>query len=112
MPYKFIIVKPDGKISCETHNKLPDWKELQKYVEGPFQVCPYFSSVTLDGTKYSRGTAYCHEEGKLKGLPFNPLASAMWLKACPKGDPNRMVLVGTVLFVVKVKEVEEHAKAS
>jgi hypothetical protein len=35
----------------------------------------------------------------------------MWMKACPKGDPERMQIAGTILFVVKIKE-EVDAKAS
>lgn len=103
MPYKFIIISPDGKIVCETHKKLPDWRELQKYVGGLFQIIPYFSSMELDGTKYNRGTAYCNEEGWLKDMDFNPLATAMWMKACPKGDPERMHIAGPLLFIVKEK---------
>jgi len=103
MPYKYITIAPDGKLSCETHKKPPDWKEIQKYVEGPFQMVPYFSTLEFDGTKYNRGTAYCNEEGWIKGLVFNPLASACWLKACPKGDPKRMQIAGTLLFVAKEK---------
>ena len=80
MPYKFITVAPDGQIACETHKKLPEWREIQKYVGGPFQIVPYFSSMELDGTKYNRGTAYCNEEGWIKGLQHNLLASAMWMK--------------------------------
>jgi hypothetical protein len=103
MPYKYIVIEPDGKLSCETHKKLPDWKEIQKYVGGSFQLVPYFSSLQYDGTKYNRGTAYCNENGYVENLPLNPIASACWLKACPKGDPNRMLILGNLLFVVKEK---------
>ena len=103
MPYKYITIAPDGKLTCETHKKLPDWKEIQKYVGGSFQLVPYFSSLEYDGTKYNRGTAYCNEEGWVRGLQPNYLASACWMKACPKGDPNRMKIAGTLLFVVKEK---------
>jgi hypothetical protein len=103
MPYKYIILEPNGKITCETHKKLPDWKELQKYVDGLFQIIPYFSSMELDGVKYNRGTAYCNEEGWINGLPHNPLATILWQKACPKGDPERMQIAGNLLFIVKEK---------
>jgi hypothetical protein len=109
MPYKYIIIQPDGTLSCETHKKAPDWKEIQKYVGGTFQLVPYFSSMEYDGTKYNRGTAYCNENGYTEGLLPNLLASACWLKACPKGDPNRMHVVGPLLFVAKEKV---HVEAS
>ena len=103
MPYKYITIKPDGTMSCETHKKLPEWKEIQKYVEGAFQLIPYFSSLEYDGTKLNRGTAYANENGYTEGLPRNRVAEDAWRKACPKGDPSRMTLLGTVLFVVKEK---------
>jgi len=101
MPFKIITIAPDGKIVCETHKKHPGWKEIQGYVDGMFQVCPYFTSMELDGKKYKRGIAYCNEEGKIKGMAFNPIASALWLKSCPKGEPDRMLIAGPLLFVVK-----------
>jgi hypothetical protein len=101
MPYKYIVIKPDGALSCETHAKPPQWREIQKYVGGPFQLVPYFSSLEFDGTKYNRGTAYCNEEGWIKRMAPNPLATACWIKACPKGDPERMQIAGPLLFVVK-----------
>jgi hypothetical protein len=103
MSYKYIVIKPDGEIVCESHEKTPDWKEIQRYVEGSFQLVPYFSSMVFDGKKYNRGTAYCNEEGWIKGMAPNPLATACWMKACPKGDPNRMHIAGPLLFVVKEK---------
>jgi hypothetical protein len=103
MPYKYVTIEPDGKLSFETHKKPPDWKEIQKYVGGAFQIVPHFSSLHFDGVKYTRGTAYCNENGYTEGLAVNHLASACWLKACPKGDPNRMIILGSLLFVVKEK---------
>ena len=111
MPYKYIVIKPSGDVLCETHKKRPEWREIQKYVEGPFQVLPYFTSLTYQGVKYSRGTAYCNENGWVVGLKPNSLATACWKIACPKGDPERMRIAGTILFVSKVKEEEESAKA-
>jgi hypothetical protein len=102
--YIYITVKPDGALASEVKKNRPDYKEVQKYVGGIMQIVPYFSSLEYDGKKYNRGTAYCNEEGWLLGLPPNPLASACWMKACPKGDPERMHIAGTLLFVAKVKD--------
>jgi hypothetical protein len=101
--YKYIIIKPDGTMSCETHKNKPDWREAGKYVGGYIQIVPYFSSLVYEGTKYNRGTAYCNENGWAEGLPNNPAAKEAWMKACPKGDPERMYISGTLLFVVKEK---------
>jgi len=107
--YIYITVKPDGALASEYKPKPPDYKEVQKYVDGWMQILPYFSSMEFDGKVYNRGTAYCNEEGWLQGLQPNPLASACWLKACPKGDPKLMHIVGTLLFVAKVKEEKPKA---
>ena len=108
--YRYVIIKPDGIIETELHKKAPNYKEAQKYVEGSFQIIPYFSSLEFDGRKLSRGTAYANENGYTEGKSLNPIASACWIKACPKGDPDRMILLGTVLFVAKEKEpVSEQA---
>src|SRR4249920_1193655 len=103
MSYKAITIAPNGEVVCETHKKHPQWQVLQKYVGGMFQIIPYFSSMELDGKKYKRGVAYCHEEGWTKGMEFNKRATDLWMKACPKGDPERMRIAGTLLFVVKEK---------
>jgi hypothetical protein len=103
MPYKYVTINMDGSITSETRPKAPDWKEIQKFVEGPFQVIPYFSSLEHDGGKLNRGTAYCNEEGFLRGMGYNEVATKAWMKACPKGDPDRMLLNGPVLFVAKEK---------
>jgi hypothetical protein len=101
--YIYVTIQPDGKIESAYHEKKPHWKEIQQYVEGPFQLVPYFSSMVLDGRKLNRGIAYCNEEGWVKGMAPNYLASACWMKACPKGDPNRMQIAGPLLFVAREK---------
>jgi hypothetical protein len=102
--YRYVTIYPDGSLESSCHTKPPQWKEIQKYVDGSFQLVPYFSTLEYDGRKLNRGTAYCNEEGWVKNMPFNPLASACWLKACPKGDPERMQIAGPLLFVAKDKE--------
>ena len=104
MSYRYVTIKPDGELISSVEKKPPDWKVIQKYVEGSFQLIPYFSSLEFDGRKLNRGTAYANEEGYIKGMAFNPLATACWMKACPEGDPQRMQLCGPVLFVAKEKE--------
>ena len=106
--YKYIIIKPDGEIRTEDHKKAPDWKTIQKYTDGIFQIVPYFSSLKYRDVKYQRGTAYVNEEGYLRGLSHNEVATAAWMRACPKGDPQRMQLCGTLLFVAKFKEPDKH----
>lgn len=101
--YKYIIMKPDGVVSCETHKQRFEYEEVRRIVGGLVQIVPYFSSLEYEGRKFNRGTAYANEEGWVHGLPHNPHATNAWIKACPAGDPKRMDLAGTVLFVVKDK---------
>lgn len=82
----------------EYHDKQPDYKQLQKYVDGSIQIVPYFSKLTVDGIDYKRGTAFCNENGHMERRQFNERASAFWRKACPKGEPSRMEIVGSVVF--------------
>jgi hypothetical protein len=105
MPYRYIVIKPDGTVDTTVRPKLPDWKEIQQHVEGPFQIVPYFSSLEHEGLKLQRGTAYANEEGYIRGMPHNPVATQAWIKACPKGDPKRMQLSGPILFIAKEKPV-------
>lgn len=101
--YRYIVIEPSGATRTMLAKKAPEWKEIQKHVEGTFQIVPYFSSLEYEGRKLQRGTAYANEEGYIKGMAHNPEATKAWMKACPKGDPRRMQLCGPVLFVAKEK---------
>lgn len=70
--------------------------KLQDAVCGYIEQVPYFDNILWDG-KVHKCVAFCNEEGKLKGLPVNDLASALWITAAKRytGD----VLVGTVVVV-------------
>ena len=79
-----MILKADlttEKVSPKNGKKF-NLKELQEFVGGFIELVP--------GTT----TAYCNEEGRLKGLPFNSQAS----------DLFGMVLVGNVVVCNK-KEI-------
>ena len=93
--YRYITINTNGSIRSEMYPKAPDWKSIQKYVDGSFQVVPYFTKY--DNLK--RGIAYCNEEALLKSMPFNITATKAWMESCPKGEPDRMHLHGPVLFV-------------
>lgn len=59
------LLRVNGTI--EQMGKNPSLKELQKAVGG------YIESVPIA----MGGHFYCNEEGKLKGLPHNPVANSM-----------------------------------
>jgi len=67
------IIQPDGTISQKDIDSIPDVSEFQAAVGGYIETVPYFE-------KYNgkRCVAFCHEEGKLEGLPTNRHAMAAW----------------------------------
>jgi len=73
------IVKLDGGL-----------EQMQKLVGGYIEFAPF--NATVDGVKYSE--VMCNEEGKMDGLPLNPLANHLW------NNRNDM-LVGDVVLVKK-----------
>ena len=99
--YLIFVIPPYGELKLEHSRKLPDYKAIQKWVDGTFQIIPYFSKLTVDGVDYKRGTAYCNEESFLKGMTRNERAEEAWKKSCPNGDPRRMRLEGPVAYIVK-----------
>ena len=95
------VITPHGSIDVKHFPKQPTLKEMQEGVGGPIETLPYFKSITIDGVTHTRGVAYCNEEGWLRKLEDNPRAHYFWQKACPKGDPAKMHVSGTIIFIVK-----------
>jgi hypothetical protein len=100
-PYHVFVIKPDGTISHSEQAKAPEYPQLRDTVHGYIETVPYFSSLVHQGKRYFRGKAYCNENGLSEGLQLNRTATSAWRKACPKGDPSMMVLVGDVIFYAK-----------
>jgi hypothetical protein len=99
MPYKVFVIRADGGVSETISKKVPAYEVLKNSVGGYIETIPYFTKFR----GLSRGTAYCNEEGKIKGLPFNLIATNAWMESCPGGDPTRMGLNGDVIFYAKIK---------
>lgn len=89
-----VTMKVDG---AETIAQIDptDLEAMQLAVGGFIETVPGFRMyVVPDGTTQS-GVAFCNEEGKLKSLPVNHLATANWHRNFPTND----VLVGDVIFL-------------
>ena len=71
---------------CSFNNSLEDTEleTLQDAVGGLIQAVDLTPSLTM----------WCNEEGKLIGLPVNPVATAMWTRYFGETD----VIVGNVVF--------------
>lgn len=105
-----ITMQPGQNLDTATkqeHVKAPDYPTLKALVGGLIQPVPHLTTFSFEG-KPKRCIAYCNEEGQLKGLPPNPVATGIWkaklLRDNPRGefwyDP---ILYGPVVFVIKVK---------
>lgn len=57
---------------------------LQKRVDGYIEIVPGFDHVEHAGA-IRRCVAFCNEEGKLKRMPFNRIATEYWDQALPDG---------------------------
>ena len=93
------VITPEGKVTKTVQTGKPGLKFLQTAVGGYIEIVPHFTGFTYEGKRYSRGTAYCNEEGKLKQLDPNIRATAAWLACLGKG-PFRYTpeLYGPVVF--------------
>lgn len=96
VPKQLIILHPDGAVDITPLNGYPATDVIHKAIGGYLETVPYFT--TYNGNSC---LAFCNEEGKLKGLPYNHPATAAWSKAfgddvVSRGDH----LVGNIAVVV------------
>lgn len=100
MTYRITIFNVDGTVETMMQPKKPEYDQLSRAVGGYIETVPHMT--TYDGL--TRGVAYCNEEGKLRGLPFNQKATEAWL-ACLGNGPFRYEprLHGKVIFCAKEK---------
>src|SRR3954464_10703617 len=98
MPGEMLIIDPDGsKRWTSGRDKPPDIDVLQGAVGGYIESVPHFDSVRIMGTR-RQCVVFCHEEGKLLGLPFNPEATRLWFEAAPHME-GQDVLVGPIVVL-------------
>lgn len=85
-------VTADGQLNSEIVDKPPTLERMQEIVGGWLELVPGFSRFQDE-----RAVAYCDEEGRLKHLPVNALASEAWWQSCPA--QRGQTLRGTVLIL-------------
>ena len=91
--YNIFIIRASGEVEHTTQPKAPKLDQLQAAVGGYIETVPYFTKFRM----CRRGRAYANEEGLLKGLPMNYVASTAW-----RQNYNfATVLVGDVIFYAK-----------
>jgi len=84
---KFAVIKVDGSLEIHDVSGLDEYKFLSGAVGG------YIQSVFLD-KDMREISLWCHEEGKLIGLPFNAVATAIWEESYGATD----IIVGDVVL--------------
>lgn len=80
----------------------PTLEQLQAIVGGYIEAVPLFES--FGG---SPCVAFCNEEGKLIGLPYNDLATGLWHCAIGLEYPLDDALFGNVALIVGDAELIE-----
>ena len=90
---KYVVIYPNGETTV-VENSIPDDAQaislemLQGEVEG-----------YIEGVYSGDITMFCNEEGKLKNLETNPIASIVWWKLLTKESiPAGDILVGKVVI--------------
>lgn len=96
--YALISIHPNGRVEMQVQRRQIRLEQIQKVCGGSIQEVPYMRRFL----SFSRGTAYCNEEGKLHDLPYNEAATEAW-RAC-LGDGLDDVLCGTVAFCCRTDE--------
>lgn len=100
---KLIIIQPNGSRVEREIITPPSLETLQEGVGGLIELVPLFQTIWSDGRRRPC-TVYCNEEGKLRGLEYNPTATELWHSSIQENwgrtDGATDVLVGPVVIVV------------
>lgn len=96
MDGRVLVLKTDGSAEVTNFTAPVPLEFLQKAVGGYIEVVPDFD--VYGGQKGV--VAFCNEEGKLHGLPFNAQATDAWAKSVG-ANPNDLgdELLGDVAIV-------------
>lgn len=90
--FTITVLTPDGGIALHHQDHVPTLEALQQWVGGWLEKVP-----GLDTREGQPCVAFCDEEGLLKALPRNDLASEIWWAAAPQATGE--FLVGPVVIV-------------
>lgn len=95
--YNIFIIIPTGEVLHTRQPKAPELQQLQDACGGYVQQIPRFRKFEHEGKKYSRGYAFCNEDGISQRLPYNAEAQKRWKAQCEWASG----LNGPVLFYAK-----------
>ena len=89
-----IVIKANGDIVTTKLTGQPTLDQLQGGVGGHIEIVPFFNKFMERPC-----VAFCNEEGKMHGLPFNATAQMFWSQAYGKRIYEDH-LVGDILIIV------------
>jgi len=101
MKGKMTTIKTNGVIMVLEKDVAITLDDLQTAVGGYVESIPMF-----DLYKGEHCVAFCNEEGKLKGLPLNAVATGYWWEQRHPHPPNDM-LVGDIVIITGDNEMME-----
>lgn len=79
--YAVIKIITDGQIIHETSLKAPTYEVLREFVGGLIQYVPHLTKFE----NYKRGQMVVNEEELIHNLPYNQMATIIWLDNLGKG---------------------------
>ena len=90
---RLIVIESDNTVTVRPLDGPPGLEELHRAVGGWLEAVPYFTAFCGDPC-----VAFCDEDGKLKRLPVNAVATLHWQAAvgCNVLDD---ILVGPVVVI-------------
>lgn len=97
--YNVIIFLANGKIEFSQQHRAPSLEQMQTAVGGYIERIPHFTRFEYEGKYYTRGQAFANEDGIMKKLDFNEMATDAW-QNCTVGIQNAR-LFGNVIFYSK-----------
>lgn len=106
MKGKMYILKTDDTVEEIELMDPPSLSLLQRELGGSIEQVPYWDTLhDVDGDGNDADcVAFCNEEGKLNGLPFNHWATVFWYKCLQKqgftaAEIRKDFLVGNIVVV-------------
>jgi hypothetical protein len=98
-----VVIRPERQRTYKV-KKPPTLRRLQKLVAGYIEPVPNWNDfhTTEEGKSgFKPAFVFCNEEGKMRGLPYNPLATDLWKAHTGMHNDE---LVGPVVALVGSKK--------
>lgn len=92
------IIKADGSSATQPLDKTPEYEAIKAGLDdGWLEAVPLFNRY-----KGERCVVFADEEGRLKGLPHNAIATALWHETIRAAgmEPSQMLLPLDVIGLV------------